>query len=795
MAFSKTQTPKKTNRPKTSAPLPKLAGGWSEAHLHDFDMLQAGLARWGLAACLKALKTDAPAVQLLKRTLEMSSKTLEADPRQLAGHLIGRLADYADPDLSALLEQARRWRGAPWLCPAGATLETPSGPLLHILKGHGDFIGSLVILPGGEYLVSASEDGTLRVWDMADGVELRTLTAHSNCVNIITLTPDGAHLLSGSDDATIKVWDIRSWRVLRTLEGHTGYVRDVRALPDGRVVSCSQDGTVRVWNLEQGRLLHTFEGHNAWVNGLAVTPDGRMAISSAINNDIKAWDMEALVELPPFFEAEGRELTTMLIGDVFFSVPNKGAVGHTYYAVRLAITPDGQHLISIGDEVIIWDIATRAQLERFSPHSSHIEAMALLDDGRTLATGAECIKLWDISAEAPGGTEPRQALVTLTGHTDTIKSIAGNRRVLVSGSNDKTIRVWDRTWAASSQDYAGHARSVISIILSPDERLALSGGNDGCGRLWELDSGRCRHIFGGHKSPFVNAAAFTPDGQKAVTTTHQGQVKVWDVVSGALILDMAHPTDENYWIDAFALTPDGKFGLAGAVGRSMTRWNMRRGSKPRVFAKSEFQIGDIAITSDGQRAVTAAYGKRDDLASLQGWDISTCKLLWEVWPEPTQEKVYFSHVILTPDDRQAIAGTSQGWLYVVNVESGAVLARWEAHPGAYINQLFLRRDGYLATAATEDSRLTCRLWDVKTQQNTRTLASERFKPRTPRFSADGRYAVFASGVTVILWDLERDLELAAFDGDSNILQTAISANGQTIVAGEDAGRVHVLQVT
>jgi WD40 repeat protein len=81
-------------------------------------------------------------------------------------------------------------------------------------------------------------------------------------VNAVAVSPDGRFIVSGSDDRTVKVWELESGRLLRSLEGHTGGVNAVAVSPDGRfIVSGSSDRTVKVWELESGRLLRSLEGH------------------------------------------------------------------------------------------------------------------------------------------------------------------------------------------------------------------------------------------------------------------------------------------------------------------------------------------------------------------------------------------------------------------------------------------------------------------------------------------------------------------------------------------------------
>ena len=117
----------------------------------------------------------------------------------------------------------------------------------------------------------------------------------------MAVTPDGRRAVSASEDKTLKVWDLESGRELRTLEGHSAWVDGVAVTPDGRrAVSASYDKTLKVWDLESGRELRTLEGHSAGVTGVAVTPDGRRAVSASYDNTLKVWDLESGAVLAGF---------------------------------------------------------------------------------------------------------------------------------------------------------------------------------------------------------------------------------------------------------------------------------------------------------------------------------------------------------------------------------------------------------------------------------------------------------------------------------------------------------------
>ena len=109
----------------------------------------------------------------------------------------------------------------------------------------------------------------------------------------VAVTADGRYVVSGSDDHTVKVWELESGRLLRSLEGHRGWVRAVAVTADGRyVLSGSNDRTVKVWELESGRLLRSLEGHRGWVRAVAVTADGRYVVSGSDDRTVKVWELE-----------------------------------------------------------------------------------------------------------------------------------------------------------------------------------------------------------------------------------------------------------------------------------------------------------------------------------------------------------------------------------------------------------------------------------------------------------------------------------------------------------------------
>jgi WD40 repeat protein len=128
-------------------------------------------------------------------------------------------------------------------------------PELVVDAGHIDEVLSVAFSPDWRTLASGSADETIKLWDIASGLELRTLTGHSDHVSSVAVSPDGRTLASGGHK-TIKLFDVASGRELRNLAGHTNWANSVAFSPDEQfVVSASDDGSIRIWTLASGEEL------------------------------------------------------------------------------------------------------------------------------------------------------------------------------------------------------------------------------------------------------------------------------------------------------------------------------------------------------------------------------------------------------------------------------------------------------------------------------------------------------------------------------------------------------------
>ncbi|MCK9878517.1 P-loop NTPase fold protein, partial [Frankia sp. Ag45/Mut15] len=248
-----------------------------------------------------------------------------------------------------------------------------------VLTGHTGPLNAVVVSPDGRQIVSGGEDGSVRVWDRASGVEQAVLTGHTSWVWAVAVSADGRQIVSGGGDGSVRVWDRASGVEQAVLTGHTGPVRAVAVAvtPDGRqIVSGGDDRSVRVWNRESGVEQAVLTGHTGGVWAVAVTPDGRQIVSGGGDGSVRVWDRESGVEQAVL-------------------------TGHTSVVCAVVVSPDGRQIVSGGGDgsVRVWDRASGVEQAVLTGHTGEVSAVAVTPDGSEIVSvGDQTIRVWNQSS-------------------------------------------------------------------------------------------------------------------------------------------------------------------------------------------------------------------------------------------------------------------------------------------------------------------------------------------------------------------------------------------------------------
>jgi WD40 repeat protein len=339
-------------------------------------------------------------------------------------------------------------------------LDLESGQLLSQLRGHTARVRAVAFTPDGRSALSGSDGGTLRLWNLFNGAEMRSIMydyALEPAAAAVAVSLDGQRGLTALWNGEISLWGYASGEEIHRLRGHTQMAfGGVLFLPDGRravsgagdIYGASSDNTLRVWDVETGEELLRLEGHTDKIWDIAVSGGGRFGASASHDGTVRLWDLES---------GEGR-----VLHDVYPQA-----------ARSVAFSPDGRFLV-VG----------LAKGQSDTPDYS----LRLLD------------------------TETGGEIRRLVGHEDVVGDVAfspdGN--LILSGSNGIAI-LWDAASGAQVHRLIGHAASVVAIAFSPDGRLAVSGALDSSLFLWDVETGSVLRRYVGLTKP-VTSVAFVPDG-------------------------------------------------------------------------------------------------------------------------------------------------------------------------------------------------------------------------------------------------------------------------------------------
>ena len=250
----------------------------------------------------------------------------------------------------------------------------PGDPrMLHVLRG--GTIRSAAFSPDGRQIITASDDGVVRVWTSGDGKQVASFAAPGGIASSASFSPDGRQIVTTNGDAMASVWT-SDGRPLLTLSGNASGLFSAEFSHDGkRILTTGGDNIARIWDAATGRQLQALTSTASAINFAAFLPDGaRVATGSHDAYTTEVWDV-----------ASGRLLETL----------ETGGLGS-----GIALSPDSKRIASIGwDTVTVHDLATGKKMFAFSIGTRHValSSIAYSPDGKRIITGEEMgyARVWD----------------------------------------------------------------------------------------------------------------------------------------------------------------------------------------------------------------------------------------------------------------------------------------------------------------------------------------------------------------------------------------------------------------
>ncbi len=653
----------------------------------------------------------------------------------LAGEAVAR-AESTPPayDARATLIGARQSlaRGGPFLIgspiPAGDALAialSPQGSLLAAaqrggeidlidavtrrriepsLQGHEGGVRDLDFGPLGRLLASCGVDGTVRLWDVAEGLGGLgvTLGKSDEVIMQVDFALNGKKLVS-SGERTIRLWDVKQQIAIGDPVSESPYsFNTVAFAPDGRgLVASYSDGTIYGWTLPLRKVLFEpiHEAHTGHLLDIAFSPSG------------------------DHFATAGTDGKSVLI-----AYPSGHIVGTAFIRQigAVAFAAKGRVLIGGGVDgaLYLWDVEREKPLDSAPRgHNQAIVDMQMSEDGALLATLGrdQLIRLWKLGDTYALATERQVAGSSAKGVV-----FSDDGRQLAVGDDTGVVQVWDLHMEGNPKILRRHKHQVWALAFSPQGKLLASGDRSGKIHLWNPEDGKLIRSIDADESS-IWWLAFTPDGERLISVSDL-QIHIWNVETGKAISTLQQ---KDVRFTRAALSPDGDSLATSSTDGKARIWDLAQGLLTREITADDNLLWSLAYSPDGRYLATASG---DEVVAL--WELSTGRLHTTF----TGHTRGATDVAFLSDGVTLVASDRKGNVHWWDAGSGRKLADPLSGHASASWRIAVHPDGERFATTGDDGKV--KIWDQLSMARTCEIAGAAFDvTRRKQYLGEGEDSV------------------------------------------------------
>ena len=647
--------------------------------------------------------------------------------------------------------------------------ETYSGKLLNTLEGHTKSVKSAVFSSDGKKILTASWDNTARIWDTSSGTLIKILKGHTNALDIAIFSPDERKILTKSQyDNTARLWDSSSGKLIITLEflNPTFDVKYVEFSSDGeKILMLNKD--LRLWDTNSGKLIKILEGHTKLISSAIFSPNGKKILTVSWDNTVCIWD-----------SGSGKLLKTLK--------------GHSKRINNAIFSPNGEKVLtaSMDNTARIWSSDSGKLLKTLKGHIS-IENVTFSPDGKNILT-----KFWD-NSHSLWNASSGKLIINFNKANSANFSPDGKKIFVYNGdkiiqildansgksiiafdiqkgfyypftfspkgdfllTHGSTISIWDVSLGKLITTLESKAKRVVSANFNPNsEKILILYNQNAQNPLFLLDikSGNSKKILMEYKKP-ITSANFSQDGKKIITSSEEDYAThIWDSSSGKLLNIF-----EGY---SGVLSNDGKTILTKTKQKTISTWNTDTGKLLNIIKGHEEIIFSANFNKKGDIIITTSM---DYIVRL--WSASSAKLLSIIVPEERGWPEVLS-AIISPSGKKILTATSDNYAHIWDISSGKLLNTFEGHTKAVWSAVFSPNGDKILTSSFDK---TARIWDATSGELLNILEGHDSEVNSAVYSLDEKKIITASNDgSTILWDAPSGKQLIRqfiFDKEESLL--------------------------
>ncbi|KAL8943000.1 MAG: hypothetical protein Q9211_001149 [Gyalolechia sp. 1 TL-2023] len=604
--------------------------------------------------------------------------------------------------------------------------------VVHVLRGHFDYVRCCAYSHDGKFLASASDDCSvricdattgkvqhafvdlgawvylvafssqgflaaadqkrIRIWDVATGMQLKPSSDGDLYVNNadhvadISFSDDGSMLVAVGDQS-IMIWKVPTYSIIVEAETTIEDIRHVRFSSDGTLIGTASEAGVTIWKLDR----ETENGAENEVGNQAekeavheATNEAAEEPETVVKRRQEKWELSELENFPVQAEEGGERVN------------------------GVAFSPDSKYIAAGTGRgtLCIWELGSGKRPNVLRGHTDGVNRVSFSPDGSLLASVSDdkTTRIW----RAPWDGEAKRPALILKGHSESVYGLSFSptrQKHLATCSADTTIRIWeyDRYEAATElepgvemndkTDGQGqpHTRAICFVAVSDDGEFIASASDDGLISLWNGNTGVVKFNLLGHKD-LIRSLVFSCDSKSLVSASDDGTVRIWDTareVEGRVLYG------HSDWVRSAVLSRDGRLVVSGSDDKTVRVWDITR--------------SDVGKFRDSETDETAEKKDTDGIRVLRG------------------HTDYVVSVAYSDNGKYVVGGGDDGRVLLWKLEMD--------QPSASHQDMAMKdsgRDRVFAVVFTPDgSKLIAssypmiRIWDTKTREVIREIKEDR----------------------------------------------------------------------